>query len=145
MAHRECSLILERSTWLGPFQALFGSVQVRTWKSKISVQFLPGTKSVDPDLPRQCPFPSVSLAHDVPCSTLGRTVNELEWALHNPLVWVIDSIMHSTKIGSLGCCAQDMIREYLGCWAQDMKGILHERKVRECLQCLAMFLRFIRA
>ena len=72
-------------------------------------------KSVDPDLPRQCPFPSVSLAHDVPCSTLGRTVNELEWALHNPLVWVIDSIMHSTKIGSLGCCAQDMIREYLGC------------------------------
>ena len=99
MAHRECSLILERSTWLGPFQAYFGSVQVRTWKSKISVQFLPGTKSVDPDLPRQCPFPSVSLAHDVPCSTLGRTVNELEWALHNPLVWVIDSIMHSTKIG----------------------------------------------
>ena len=32
-------------------------------------------------LPRQCPFPSMSLAHDVPCSTLGRTVNELEWAL----------------------------------------------------------------
>ena len=79
-----------------------------------SVPTVPGTKSVDPDLPRQCPFPSVSLAHDVPCSTLGRTVNELEWALHNPLVWVIDSIVHSTKIGSLGCCAQDMIRGVFG-------------------------------
>ena len=31
-----------------------------------------------------------------------------------------------------------------GMLAQDMKGILHERKVRECLQCLT-FLRFIRA
>ena len=30
-------------------------------------------------------------------STLGRTVNELEWALNNPPVWVIDSIMHSTS------------------------------------------------
>ena len=74
-------------------------------------------------------------------STLGRTVNELEWALNNPPVWVIDSIMHSTKIGSLGCCAQDMIREYLGCWAQDMKGKSMNRRFPNAYKMLTMLLR----
>ena len=51
---------------------------------------------LESDVTPKDPFRSAPHAKDVASSTLGQTAR---WALHNPLVWIIDSRIDSTKMG----------------------------------------------
>ena len=145
MAHRECSLILERRTWTWPLPSIVWLRSGTNMKVE-NLRSVPTWYKIRwPWSSTAVPFPSVSLAHDVPCSTLGRTVNELEWALHNPLVWVIDSIVSfKRKLGVWDAAHKIWFGNIWDAEHKTWRGKAWTEGSR-MLTILTMFLRFIRA